>query len=66
MLSLIHVRGGNIGYFSDSIKMWRLIMQYNPSIPVSLYHKASYIIISKYDLNHMQTTMDDFQVKCII
>lgn len=37
MLSIIYVREGNIGYSSDSIKMWRLIMQYNPStLSVSL------------------------------
>lgn len=46
MLSIIHVRGKkNIGYFSDSIKMQRLIMQHNPSVLVSLYHNSSYIII---------------------
>lgn len=28
--------GKNIEYFSDSIQMWRLIMQHNPSILVSL------------------------------
>lgn len=54
-----------IGYFSDRIKMQRLIMQHNPSILVSLYHNSSYIITSKCDLSQMQTTMDQFQVKCI-
>lgn len=46
MLSIIHVRERNIGYFPDSIKMQGLIMQHNPSILVSLYHNSSYIIIS--------------------
>lgn len=36
MLSIIHVGEKNIGYSSDSIKMWRTITQYNPSTLVSV------------------------------
>ena len=39
MLSIIQVGEKNILYYSDSIKTWRQIMQYNPSTLVSLCSK---------------------------
>lgn len=65
MLSIIHLREKNIGYSSDSIQMWRLITQHNPSTLVSLYSKHKLYNDLEIWLKHMQTTMDHFQIKCI-
>lgn len=38
-------RKNNIGYSSNGIKMWRVIMQHNPTTLISLYsYKTTYIM----------------------
>lgn len=63
MFSIIHAGEGkrNIGYSSDSIKMWRLITQHNPSTLVSVLKKLKlYNDLENMILDQMQTTMDRF------
>lgn len=60
MSSMIHVMEKNIAYSSDSIKMWRLIMQHNPSTLVPLHSKHKlYNDLTIWFISYiMQTTMD--------